>query len=80
MDFERRAGEIGRERANGGFAERDDAFFVAFAEEADAAFVEREVFDAEVGELGDAKASGVEELENCAVAEIGCVGLRDDWL
>ena len=44
--------------------------------EADAAFVEREIFDAEIGEFGDAEASGVEQLENRAVAEIGCVGLR----
>ena len=44
--------------------------------EADAAFVEREVFDAEVGEFGDAESSGVEEFEDSAVAEIGCVGLR----
>lgn len=46
----------------------DDAFFVAFAAHSEDAFFLVDVDDIEAGEFADAKAGGVEELEQGAIA------------
>ncbi len=63
------------ERFDRGAAEGDDALLVAFAADQGAAGVEREVGNAEAGQLGDAETGGVEQLEDGVVAHGDGVGL-----
>ena len=63
--------EVEAEGLEGGDAEGDDAFFVAFAADQDAAEVEREVGGGERGDFGDTQAAGVEQFKDGAIAE-GC--------
>ena len=60
---------------DGGAAEGDDAFLVALAANLRASGVEAEIADGEPGDLRDAEAAGIEELENGAVAQRGGLGL-----
>jgi hypothetical protein len=74
--------EIDAQGFEGGVAEGDDAFFVSFAADEDAAEVEREVAGRESGDFGDAQAAGVEQFQDGAVAQGGGAGLRaaGGWL
>lgn len=46
----------------------DDAFFVAFTADAEHALFLLDVGEVEAGEFADAKAGGIEQFEECAVA------------
>ena len=62
-------GEVRLEGADGGLTEEDRALLVALAANDGLAPDEIEAGDIETGELGDAQAAAVEELEDGAVAE-----------
>lgn len=61
------------EGGDGGGADGDDAFLVAFAQDADDAQVEVEVVEGEFGEFRGAQAAGVEEFDDGLVAECEAV-------
>src|SRR5690606_19666694 len=70
------------DRLAGGYAYRDAAFLVPFADDAHDPTVTVEVVDVEAAELTHPDASGVQQLEDGAVTEAdrgAVVGVRDGF-